>query len=153
MSKIKSDTIMGLSQLKYRTVAVVRDDKLGTNCHYLWDNCQWTSCCCVLVCFSCPLKGLTHVSETLHSFCSSLNSLLQSALFGIFLSHSPLWKISKWVSETCQASTLQASSQCWIGILNISSEHVLELAFKSPCLWALVWSLQILSHPNLILAV
>jgi hypothetical protein len=81
------------------------------------------------------------------------NSLLQSAFFGIFLSHSPLWKISKWVSETCQASTLQASSQCWIGILNISSEHVLELAFKSPCLWALVWSLQILSHPNLILAV
>jgi hypothetical protein len=39
------------------------------------------------------------------------------------------------------ASTLQASSQCWIGILNISSEHILELAFKSPCLWSLVWSL------------
>ncbi len=143
----------GLISTKYRTVAVLGDDKLGTNCHTNGTivNDQLLLCACILF---LSFEG-THpcLRNTFILFCCSLTVCFNLPYFAYFchiLSSMENIKMSEW---NMSASTLQASSQCWIGILNISSEHILELAFKSPCLWVLVWSLQILSHPNLILAV
>ncbi len=119
----------GLISTKYRTVAVLEDDKLGTNCHTYGTivNGQLLLCACILF---LSFEGTHLCLRNTSFFLLFSNSLLQSALFCI-LSHSPLWKISKWVGETCWHPHCRVS-QCWIGILNTSSEHILELAFSHP---------------------
>ncbi len=88
----------GLISTKYRTVGVLEDDKLGTNCHTYGTIANGQLCACILF---LSFEG-THPCLRNTSFCLLFsNSLLQSALFCIFLSYSPLWKISKWVGETC----------------------------------------------------
>ncbi len=89
----------GLISTKYRTVAVSEDDNLGTNCHTYGTivNGQLLLCACILF---LSFEGTHLCLRNTSFFLLFSTSLLQSALFCIFLSHSPLWKVSKWVGET-----------------------------------------------------
>jgi hypothetical protein len=84
----------GLISTKYRTVAVLGDDKLGTNCHTYGTivNGQLLLCACTLF---LSFEGTHPCLRNTSFFLLVSNSLLQSALFCIFLSHSPLCEISK----------------------------------------------------------
>ncbi len=90
----------GLISTKYRTVAVLEDDKFSTNSHTYGTiaNGQLLLCACILF---LSFEGTQPCLRNTSFFLFFSNSLLQSALFCIFLSRSPLWKISKWVGETC----------------------------------------------------
>ncbi len=90
----------GLISTKYRTVAVLGDDKLGTNCHTYGTIVNGQLLLCARILFL-SFEGTHPCRRNTSFFLLFSNSLHQPALFCIILSHSPLWKISKWVGETC----------------------------------------------------
>ncbi len=79
--QIKSDTIMGLSQLSTELQVC---QKMTNQAQIVILMGQLPMVSCVLVYFSCPLKGPTHVYETLHSVCSSLTVCFNLPYFAYF---------------------------------------------------------------------
>jgi len=84
----------GLILTKYRTVAGLEDDKLGTNCHTYGTivNGQLLLCACILF---LSFEGTHLCLRNTSFFLLFSNSLCFNLPYFAYLSHSPLWKISK----------------------------------------------------------
>jgi hypothetical protein len=126
---------MGLSQLKYRTVACGRRRQIRHKLSLLTYGTIVNEPVVVVVCLYTFLVLWRDTHPCLRNtsfFLLFSNSLLQSGLIwhiSVTFSSVENIKMSEW-NMSLAASTLQASSQCWIGILNISSEHVLEFSLQ-----------------------